>query len=344
MSYKYQRLRERIKEAIATGELAGKLPGERELARTYHANAKTLSKALADLITDGLIYRSIGRGTFVREKSPQAELKRRPWILVTDADSDQSLIQHLHSLNPRCQCIKTTEIPRPKSLSQYALAIDLACTTDETFIRNLLIRSVPVILVGPEPRTYSTHGVYVDLALAATMATRDLLLAGHRKFMVVERKPRTAMALAMHRAVEQSGHDCTVDVCDPQDVLYGLEYGATACVVECPKMGRITMDILTAAGVKVPQEFSVTAVGWGQDDIACTGYYVPVETKAAAVSDLLQGMQNGRPSAIWLTAKLVERGTVAAVTPSVSIRPAAVAVGGAINFPMLTLAADPPVR
>ena len=55
LSYKFQRLREKLRQAIASGELAGKLPGERVLARRFHVNAKTLSKALTDLAAEGLL-------------------------------------------------------------------------------------------------------------------------------------------------------------------------------------------------------------------------------------------------------------------------------------------------
>ena len=70
LSYKYQRLRERLRQDIEQGELAGKLPGERVLARRYEANAKTINKALSDLTIDGLLVRHVGRGTFVADESP----------------------------------------------------------------------------------------------------------------------------------------------------------------------------------------------------------------------------------------------------------------------------------
>ena len=60
LSYKFQRLRERLREAISNGELAGKLPGERALAKQFQVNAKTLSKALTDLAAEGILDRSIG--------------------------------------------------------------------------------------------------------------------------------------------------------------------------------------------------------------------------------------------------------------------------------------------
>src|SRR3954447_21942325 len=85
MSYKFQRLRERLRAAIASGELCGKLPGERQLARRFRANAKTLSKALTDLAAEGLLERSIGRGTFVKGSIPQSASQDK-WLLVCSPD------------------------------------------------------------------------------------------------------------------------------------------------------------------------------------------------------------------------------------------------------------------
>ena len=67
LSYKFQRLRESLRQAIAAGTLSGRLPGERSLAKQFQVNAKTLSKALTDLAAEGLLDRTVGRGTFVRQ-------------------------------------------------------------------------------------------------------------------------------------------------------------------------------------------------------------------------------------------------------------------------------------
>src|SRR6202167_2540549 len=84
LSYKFQRLREKIRQAVAKGELAGKLPGERALAKRFHVNAKTLSKALTDLAAEGLLDRSIGRGTFVKGSAPEPEVQAGPWLFIKD--------------------------------------------------------------------------------------------------------------------------------------------------------------------------------------------------------------------------------------------------------------------
>src|SRR5918911_13196 len=95
LSYKFQRLRERIRAAVASGELSGKLPGERELARRFKANPKTLSKALTDLAAEGLLERSIGRGTYVKGTTPPQELGGRWLVLVDEVDRKSAVIEQL---------------------------------------------------------------------------------------------------------------------------------------------------------------------------------------------------------------------------------------------------------
>src|SRR6478752_2204251 len=90
LSYKFQRLRERLRSAVTNGELQGKLPGERTLARRFHVNAKTLSKALTDLAAEGLLDRSIGRGTYVKGTNGNGSGKQTKWLIVCDAERNES--------------------------------------------------------------------------------------------------------------------------------------------------------------------------------------------------------------------------------------------------------------
>ncbi len=78
LSYKFQRLREQLRSAILGGEFESRLPGERTLGRRFHANPKTINKALSDLSSEGLVVRHIGRGTFVAGREGEdAEPRRR---------------------------------------------------------------------------------------------------------------------------------------------------------------------------------------------------------------------------------------------------------------------------
>jgi len=114
LSYKFQRLRERLRAAIASGELCGKLPGERQLARRFRANAKTLSKALTDLAAEGLLERSIGRGTFVKGSIPQSASQDK-WLLVCSPDDlETPLVNHLLRENPQIQVATDTSNTRSR--------------------------------------------------------------------------------------------------------------------------------------------------------------------------------------------------------------------------------------
>lgn len=68
LSYKFQRLRERLRQAVLEGEFSTRLPGERVLAKRFDVNAKTINKAIGDLCAEGLLQRHIGRGTFVADR------------------------------------------------------------------------------------------------------------------------------------------------------------------------------------------------------------------------------------------------------------------------------------
>ena len=85
MSYKFQRLREKLRQSVVSGELTGKLPGERALAKRFHVNAKTLSKALTDLAAEGVLDRSIGRGTYVKGSAPAVAAPGR-WLVLCDGE------------------------------------------------------------------------------------------------------------------------------------------------------------------------------------------------------------------------------------------------------------------
>lgn len=69
----YYQLENILREKIESGEV---LPGQRllteqELSREYKISRATVRQALAALVSEGLLYRKQGRGTFVTEKAQQ---------------------------------------------------------------------------------------------------------------------------------------------------------------------------------------------------------------------------------------------------------------------------------
>src|SRR5688572_11093571 len=146
MSYKFQRLREKLRLAVASGELTGKLPGERSLAKRFHVNAKTLSKALTDLAAEGLLDRSIGRGTYVKGSGPTSSGNGKRWLLLCDDNDDDAvaLLQRLREANPDTQATCDGYQMRPSFLNAFSAVIDAAAATPESFLRDLVVRNLTV--------------------------------------------------------------------------------------------------------------------------------------------------------------------------------------------------------
>jgi GntR family transcriptional regulator len=76
----YEQIKNQVMELILLGALKPdeQLPSIRELARDLQLNVNTVKKAFQDLEADGVIYSSVGRGSFVAENAlGSAQLKKR---------------------------------------------------------------------------------------------------------------------------------------------------------------------------------------------------------------------------------------------------------------------------
>jgi DNA-binding LacI/PurR family transcriptional regulator len=189
--------------------------------------------------------------------------------------------------------------------------VDLAAATPEAIVRDLLVRGIPVMAVGQEPRTYSVNGVFLDSMLGAAHLTRQLILGGHRHFLAVEERARITVADAIRQTASRYCDDYCVDACPAADVAQAVEYGATACICDSVRAATRVLESLDRAGIAVPEKLSVAAIGWSEKDYPCTGYYVDPRRQAEAVAEILDNGHCGRPTTLWLTGLLVDRQTTA---------------------------------
>jgi hypothetical protein len=345
MSYKFQRLRERIRQAVAAGELSGKLPGERELARRFQVNAKTLSKALTDLAAEGLLHRSIGRGTFVRNgNSPESPPETQgAWLVLLDDSSDPALVDHLKTLNAHLECSRDISAVRPSVLSQFRAVIDLAAATPEAFIRDLLVRGISVVSVGPKSRTCSVSSVMPDTMLGAAHLTRQLILGGHRHFLAVEERAQITVASTIRRIASRYCDDFSVDACSANDVASAAEYGASACICGSIEQAIRILDSLQRASIPVPEKISIAAIGSTSHEYPCTGYYFDPRHQAEAVAEILNKGQPNRPTTLWITGLLVDRQSTAPIrSPITQSDGLPLQMLAASPAPTLTLRPPPP--
>ncbi len=206
LSYKYQRLRERLREAISTGELSGRLPGERELARRYGANAKTLNKALNDLAIEGLLIRHVGRGTCVAKDvaaDPILGRTRRFRWLVGAADN-HAFRQEAFDRAAAITRDSGHEIERleikldaagalpngalsPGQLREVDGIVVYATQVSKPFVADLIRRHIPFVLANTLSNEATTNTVNPDYARGAFELAEHLIGLGYRDIRLVIR-------------------------------------------------------------------------------------------------------------------------------------------------------------
>jgi len=311
MSYKFQRLREKVRRAIHCGELTGKLPGERSLARRFHVNAKTLSKALTDLAAEGLLDRSIGRGTFIKGSAPVPAVSTGRWLVLCDPGEVSSCTADcLRQFSPELMTLDSVEELRPSFVNQFTAIIDLAASTPQAFIRDLLVRNIPVVAVYQEPKVYSMHSVLVDVALGVSQLGRDLMLGGHRCLGALEPAGRTLIAQTLRQTAARYKADAVIEAADAKEAASLVEHGVTALVCGSARDAAAARAALERRAIEVPGRVSLAAVGCACAQTACSGYFVDCSKITENVVSLLRETP-ARPAALWLAGAWVDKGTMA---------------------------------
>lgn len=82
--YVYIQLADLLRSQIVYGDLSGKISGVRELAQQYSVNFKTANKAVSRLVSEGILYRLQGKGTFVADTVAAKEKFALVGFVITD--------------------------------------------------------------------------------------------------------------------------------------------------------------------------------------------------------------------------------------------------------------------
>jgi DNA-binding transcriptional regulator YhcF (GntR family) len=314
-NYKFQRMRERLRAAIASGELHGKLPGERLLARRFKVNVKTLSKSLTDLAAEGVLERVIGLGTFVRGQVKHGTRAGRWLIVNSTGDAAVDLIEAITNQNPDCEIIGEVSGVRPSYLSQFAGVIDLSPHTSDEFLRDLMVRNVPVVLVNREPGALSLHAVLVDVALGGARLAREMLLAGHRRLMTVEQRGSSVLTHAVRQVAARYATDAIVESCFPEEIRAIFGSGARGVICDSAQAGAAVRRAAAESGVQIPDQISLAAAGSCREPVPCSGYFASVTELAAAIAGILRNAQPSRPAVLWLNGEWRDVGTILSLMP-----------------------------
>ena len=331
MSYKFQRLREKIRRAVERGELSGKLPGERALARRFRVNAKTLSKALTDLAAEGVLDRSIGRGTYVKGSAPATFARTGRWLcLCAPGDEDACPVLHLRAEFPDIEIANAVESMRPSFLTQFNGVMNLCASTPDDFLRSLLVRNMSVVALNHEPKTYSMHAVLPDVMLGASRLARDLLLSGHRRLAALEPRGSKVVARALRQTCARFAPHAEIDDAEPAQASVLVDRGVTGLVCASATDARQARAALAASDADVPRRVSLVATGCACGASCCSGYFVECRQIVDAAVGLLRG-NHTRPVVLWLAGSWVDRGTLAPAAGLPLENPAHLRISGGIG-------------
>jgi DNA-binding transcriptional regulator YhcF (GntR family) len=199
-SYKFQRLRDQLREAVRAGDLSGKLPGERELARRYRVNAKTVSKALTDLTSEGLLIRQVGRGTFVADQvdqsCPVGRARRFHWLVHSGITNGRfrgtfdAAAARLTDLGHRVKLeqVDPDEAGRlradwmsPGRLRDVDGVVIHSSAPSDELIADLHRRHIPLVLAASTAESIKANAVRPDWACGAYELAEQFLWTGHRR-------------------------------------------------------------------------------------------------------------------------------------------------------------------
>lgn len=115
----YTRLKHALRAAIAAGQHRPhqSIPSERELSALHGMSRMTVRHALDDLVSEGILYRAPGRGTFVAGPKIYQALGR-----VTSFTEDM----RARGLEPGARQLKTETVPAPGECQQALGLTDAA--------------------------------------------------------------------------------------------------------------------------------------------------------------------------------------------------------------------------
>ncbi|HSW45925.1 MAG TPA: substrate-binding domain-containing protein [Phycisphaerae bacterium] len=322
MSYKYQRLREQLRQAILSGELSCRLPGERVLAKRYQANAKTVNKALSDLTIDGLLVRHVGRGTFVAGDAKSASIaagkpRTYGWLMAGNYAGRDGVYQRAAETIRACgHHLERLELPadaeaglwddvlKPRQLRQIAGLVLFAARPCETLMASLHRRHLPTIIANNRHETIRTPVVVADYVHGAFDLTQHLIQLGHLEILLLISEallPAAEDAEKGYRAAMQRyglsprSATCVGQVGNWTTLLNGPNRPtALVCVG-----AELAVRLHQQAGVDIPQSLSIAAIPEpGAPQAAehhLTTYEVPVDRIVDWTTKLLLAASPGQP-------------------------------------------------
>jgi DNA-binding LacI/PurR family transcriptional regulator len=342
---KYVLVERYIKDAINSGRIQDRLPGERSLAKTLGVSYMTARKAIHNLVEQGLLYKVPTKGAFVNTGSQKKPSRTIGYYL------DSSIAGGISS---PYYALLFSAIEKEASAHDYSV-IYFSDNTDSR-LRSTLVKldgviasclprvektiqvikqSVPVVVIDNSSVDKSIPSVIIDDFNAYVRSVDYVASLGHRRIGFMcgladsdvgkNRFAGYAHGLKKHKiAFDKTlvfrGNYSFESGIDGAEYFQSLKRPPSAIVCANDQMALGAIKTLDSVGVRVPEDISVI----GFDDIeiasqitpALTTVAAPVQAIASYAFDALSALMQGRAPTTphtALSAELIVRNTCTAL-------------------------------
>lgn len=292
---KYAQLREYLREEILMGRVkpGEKIPSENELAERLSMSRHTVRKAISILVNEGFLYTEHGRGTFVMDRSVRRSESRNIGVITTYiseyifpnviqgidrvlADKGYSIILKSTNNEPsrEAQCLADM-------LGKNIEGLIIEPTKSALFTENLKYfqaldaQRIPYVFIhGHHPQLESKPEVLLNDEAGMRSVVTWLASLGHRRISGFF-KADDVQGINRHKGYAKALAECALPYDPDLVVWYHTEdrdskpaaalramlrlpqpIDAVACYND--QLAVRLLDELSAAGVKVPEDISVT--------------------------------------------------------------------------------------
>ena len=341
---KFLQLNQHIKSQIIAGKykVGEKIPSERYLSEKYSLNCTTVNKAISSLVTEGLLEREHGRGTFVRDVSSLDKKSMSPIIgfiffqldfyMSKVVEGMESILQENGfrlvirnsegNLDKEKQAIEELIKSGVNGLIIYPVV--KGGKGNVNTLRQLKTQNPPFVLVDRYFKELDTDYVGVDNTNGLYIITKHLIAKGHCRIAHLMTPSQCTTVnnrlKGYKKALADSGIEFDESLVkrvsfseDIRDNHYeeiggilnewnNLQQSPTAITTTADGLAVIVLKNFVSMGVRVPHDIAIT----GFDDIdVATLVEVPLTTLRAPIREV--GIKAGEIIVKRIRGKILEK-------------------------------------
>ncbi|MBN2829877.1 MAG: GntR family transcriptional regulator [Candidatus Cloacimonetes bacterium] len=320
---KYLNVKEIIKDGIRTGEIVGKLPGERVMAEMYNVSYMTVRRAITELVEEGILHKFTTKGAFVSHSKMTPKITHNIGFFL-DSGIKEGISSPYYSLV--FEALEKEVKKKGYSLVLFSDSDDLNPINNKKKIDGAVIccfprienkiqelkRMLPIVLLDNLSTDKSIPSVTLDNFNSSSQAAHYLFALGHRRIGFIsglldsdvcnERITGYTSALVSNgikvdEKLIYNGDYSYESGEKGADYLLSLTPPPTAIMCANDSMAIGAMKSIRERGYRIPEDVSVI----GFDDIkvssmvfpSLTTITAPIERLAERVIAMLLAMIDG---------------------------------------------------